>query len=90
MAKLYLVNGTVKDVSHKNGTDFSLEELKGFVKGWVEPVWIGEDRIMVVNEEGKLEGLDFNVNATAIFRKYYGDDDFIAGNALVCKITEIK
>lgn len=90
MAKLYLVDGTIEDVSPKNGKGFSLEELKGFVKGWVETVRIDKDRIMVINEDGKLDSLDFNVNATAIFRKYYGDDDFIAGNALVCKITEIK
>ena len=90
MAKLYLVDGTVKDVSPKNGTDFSLEELNGFVEGWIETLYLEDDGVMVINEEGKLEGLDINVNATAIFRKHYSHDDFIVGNALVCKTTEIK
>lgn len=90
MAKLYCVDGTIEEVSPKNGTDFSLEELNGFVEGWIETLYLGNDKIMVINEEGKLEGLDYNPIATRIFRESYGDSDYIVGNALVCSSEEIK
>ena len=80
---------TETEVSPKNGTDFSLEELKSFVDGWIEIVDLRDGRLMVVNEEGKLLGLPLNLLATVEYQKTFGPIDQIVGNALVCKKGEI-
>ena len=68
----------------KNSTDFSLEELKGFVGGYIEIVHIGRGQIMVVNEEGKLLGLPFNDIATLRCLEP------IVGDVLVCDESEVR
>lgn len=79
------------EVQPKNGSDFSLEELQDFVEGYIEVVRLKDDKIMVVNEEGKLNGLPFNVGATLAYNEGTGRyDDIILGNALVCKKEEVK
>lgn len=44
------------EVHPKNGTDFKLEELTGFVGGHIELVQTIGRRTMVLDEEGKLKG----------------------------------
>lgn len=66
-----------------------LKEMQGMVEGYIEtvstviaPHWADEKGVsirMVVNEEGKLRGLDWNANATTLG----GHRDYIAGNALI-------
>lgn len=98
MATLYKVrqpNETIGfldevEVQPKNGTDFSLEELQGFVGGYIEIVRLNEGKIMVVNEEGKLLDLPVNLLATIPFQLTYGPIDQIYGNALVCKEDEVR
>lgn len=72
----------------KNGSDFSLEELRHFVGGPIELVTLG-DCYMVVNEEGKLRGLPFNPSASRLYSLFYDDIDCIVGDALLCKIELI-
>lgn len=79
-----------KRVSPENGKKFSLKELQGYVGGLVEFVPLPSGKLMVVNEEGKLDGLPVNENATAIFKKEYpkriyalNNDELVVGNALV-------
>jgi hypothetical protein len=45
---------------------------------------------MVCNEEGKLEGLPVNVEATIIFRRTYGPVDTIVGDVIVCASRELR
>ena len=81
---------TVK-VEPRNGSDFSLEELHEFIGGWIEIVRLDNEKIMVVDEEGKLKGLPFNVAATLEYNDRTGrHDDIILGNALVCGIGEVR
>ena len=89
MAIVIKADGTRKEVQPKNGTDFSLEELKGFVGGFIEIVWLGDGRIMVVNEEGKLIGLPLNEAASLIYI-HSGRIDTIIGDVLVCDESEVK
>lgn len=66
-----------------------LKEMQDLVEGYIEtvstviaPHWADEKGVsirMVVNEEGKLRGLDWNANATTLG----GHRDYIAGNALI-------
>jgi len=60
-----------------------LDVLQELVDGYIETVSLKgrDDYIGIVNEEGKLRGLDFNLPATHIV-----DYDSIAGNMLILKV----
>lgn len=72
----------------KNGTDFQLDELREIVGGFIEIVYLDDKKqhLMVVNEEGKLLGLQPNVLATHL----YNCNDVIVGDVLICENDKIK
>lgn len=84
MAKWIKANGETKEVQPKNGTDYSLGELQGFVGGYIEIVYLEGGGIMVANEEGLLEGLPINSIASMTA------GTVIVGDVLVCKSEEVK
>lgn len=59
-------DGQEQEVSPKNGKKFTLQELQGFVGGYIEPIRLKDGRIMLVNEEGRLKKLQPNRKATNI------------------------
>ena len=78
-------DGTWETVVPQNGKNFELDELNKFVGGYIEIITLKGSRFMVLNEEGKLDGLPFNQRATMVFRESFpGTNDFIVGNVLVC------
>ena len=84
-------NGKREEVNPKNGTDFSLDELKGFVGGYIQILHMGRGELMVINEEGKLKNLPINKDAT-IFAKWKGvisSKDNIVGTVLICHKSQI-
>lgn len=91
MAILYKTDGTQEEKQPKNGRDFQLEELQEMVGGYIEivPCWHPQhkDKVIVLNEEGKLEGMPLNKKATEI---YNVATDVIVGNALICLDKEIR
>lgn len=90
MARLYKTNGEVIEVSPKNNRDFTLEELQSFVEGNIEIINLTTEKILIVNEEGKINKLPFNELATELWKKYYGRTDYIVGNALLCNSDEVR
>lgn len=87
-ARTITSDGVETPVSPKNGTDFSLEELQGFVGGPIEIVPVpGTNDIIVLHEEGKLEGQPMNEKATRLYANPY---DCIVGNVLVCPSSMVK
>lgn len=94
MAKLMKANGDVLDVHPINeGGVFTLQELKEFVGGYIECVFLPNGKqVIIVNEEGKLLGLPYNNTATEAMRlAFQGTTDYIVGDALLCEIgTEIE
>lgn len=42
------------------------------------------EKVMYINESGKLDGLPINHVATQIYRHYLPTDDVIAGNVVIC------
>lgn len=87
MAQIIKTNGEVVEVEPKNGTDFVYAELTKIVGGYIEIVSVPDGRLMVVNEEGKIQGLAFNKAATDL---YNVPTDFIVGDVLVCAPEQIK
>lgn len=90
MAKIYKTNGEIIDIEPKNKKDFTLEELNDIVGGYIELVILPDGQYMVVNEEGKIKNLPVNDNATEIYRSKIGPWDYIVGDCLICKISEIR
>ena len=87
---IYKANGEVIETSPKNGTYYTLEELKEIVGGYIEIVRLNKNEIMVVNEDGKLNNLPYNKKATGLLRLRTNTDDFIVGDALVCDKDRIR
>lgn len=89
MATLIKPDGSATTVTPASGGAFTLEELQGFVGGYIEFVHVG-DRILVVDEDGKAKGKPFNRAATERCHGYIFSDDGIVGDALLCESTEVN
>jgi Domain of unknown function (DUF3846) len=91
-ALLIPVEGPVEEVT----LDGTLEQLQGFVGGYIEAVGLpgfitdSDNATAYVNEEGKLEGLAANMRATDFMVPGVGLmwGDYISGNMLVCGLDE--
>jgi hypothetical protein len=69
VAHLIRTDGIVIRVAPANGKVFTLEELQGFVGGYIEAVpmhHLGEGVWMVCNEQGKLIELAHNPAASSL------------------------
>lgn len=92
MAEIINTSG-VRTKIHPKDNQFQLEELQKIVGGYIEIVWFrdGSDRIMVVNEEGKLNNLPMNMVATveAWNGKAIKAHDCIVGNVLICSRDDV-
>ncbi|MDH6308029.1 hypothetical protein M2451_002548 [Dysgonomonas sp. PFB1-18] len=91
MAKLIKVNGEITEIHPVNGTDFKLDELQGYVDGYIEIIDLKNGEIYVVNEEGKYT-CERNETATktALERGAIFDWDYIAGDVVLCKDIEVQ
>lgn len=92
-AKIYKQSGRVARVFPQNGTDFTLRELQSIVGGYIELVRLGNDNVMVINEEAKgMMGTVINVSATRIAREHQAIwvHDCIVGDALVCPSQMVR
>lgn len=63
----------------------TLADLQNIVGGYIEALNLGNKTYLVVNEEGRLEGLALNTAATKIYRR-----DMIVGNAVLCTFDELN
>ena len=96
MAKYYTMYD-VTEMKPKNGKSFTYDEMRAFVGGMVEIVPLPNGQSIIVNEEGKLNGLPKNELATDFWKKQYpiekypdNNDELIVGPALVVDESEIE
>jgi hypothetical protein len=75
----------------------TLESAQKFVGGYVEGISFPNGDYLIVNEEGKLRGLELNEPATKLWRetftkdKYaFGYDDWVSGPAILIKKQALK
>jgi len=75
----------------------TLESAQKFVGGYVEGISFPNGDYLIVNEEGKLMGLDMNIDATKLWRKTFtkdkyafGYDDWVSGPAILIKKQALK
>ena len=92
MARIIKTNGEIIPVEPKNGTDFQLDELQQIVGGYVQlfPLANEAGEVMVMNEDGKIEGLPTNPKATELAAKRLFQGDYIVGDVLVCTNKQIR
>lgn len=100
MAHLYYTNGDIKTIEPKNGTDFTLDEIKEHIHGYIEAIAIrdperllgGQELLMLIDEDGKLKNLPANINATRFVHNTQSIQvyDYIVGNAILCKRSEFR
>ena len=88
MATRILVDGTTLEAKPANGKDFSLDELQGFVGGYIERLVLPNGQMMFLDEEGKLAGKAINPAATYMTRGLVADDDLIVGDVILCTPEE--
>jgi hypothetical protein len=60
----------------------TLKELQDCVDGYIEFIWLRDGKILVVNEDGKINGMETNSFASALIQNE-GINDYIVGNALL-------
>jgi hypothetical protein len=75
----------------------SLEQAQAFVGGYVEGISFPNGDYLIVNEEGKLKGLPFNVPASKLWKDTFDNDnymtgreDYVVGNAILIKKAALK
>ena len=75
----------------------TLESAQEFVGGYVEGIPFPNGDYLIVNEEGKLMGLEVNEKATKLWRDTFDNDnfitgrkDFVAGPAILIKQKALK
>ena len=91
MNTIYKTNGTQEPASPWNGKHYELKELQAIIGGYIQQVYLTDGSVMVMNKEGKLEGLPVNVRATEIFRKNFPTNpDLIVGDVLVTESKFLK
>jgi len=84
-AVIIKTDGSKEVVEFTNETSYNM--LSGAVGGWIQCVPLGELDLWV-NEEGKLDGLEHNPIATALWIDTYGNTDRIVGNAVFTSGTD--
>ncbi len=89
MATVLYVDGTRAPVAPRSAPSFTLEELQALVGGYIEVVALRDGRLLVLNEEGKLEGFPYNEQATALARDCLFPGDFIVGTAVLVSEEEL-
>lgn len=92
MAILIRVDGQM-DTFHRPDP-LALEDLQEKVGGYIQVLYFqdGTGRLMVINEEGKFEGLQPNEKASVIAWEQVGiaRGDYIAGNAIILQREEME
>jgi hypothetical protein len=74
-------SGNIKEIVFSKKM-VTLKEMQECVEGYIEFVWLSDGKILVVNEDGKIQGLEQNHVATSIIMEH-GINDHIVGNALL-------
>lgn len=95
MATLMKIDGTTQEVHPKDAKrGFTLQELYTLIGGncrLIEaPGPFADGRMMVMDEEGKLNGQQLNVEASEKFYKELGRKDLIMGNVVMVNDVEFQ
>lgn len=75
---------TTKGEYEEKEIDNNLKTLQDIVGGYIQYVDISQDGLqMIVNEEGKIMDLEYNLGATLLYNTTHLYNDMILGNAII-------
>ncbi len=82
-------NGIIEKIDYTG----KYEELSELVGGYIETLYFDKGILMILNEEGKINNLDFNYNATMIYNHMYNytyctKGDYIVGDVILLNSDE--
>lgn len=83
-ARLIKEDGRLTEIEPKNGTDFKLKELQDYIGGLIEIVYLPNEFILIVDEEGLLKERQYNMAASFVAGQT------IVGTAILCKASQVK
>lgn len=97
-AKIIFTDGRVVNTRPANGKDFSLEEMQDIVGGSIDIQQLPKsEQVIVLNDNGKLEGKEVNELATKVWKENYpiseypfNNDELIVGTVLICDSSLVK
>lgn len=87
MATLMAIDGTTTEVTVNK--DSKLQELQAMVGGLIEFYGFRDGSTLMVNEEGKLRGMEINKAATALTAEK-GRSCLIVGPAVFMSAAEVR
>lgn len=87
---VYKADGSKEEHILWNNYKLQMEEMQEIVGGYFEYVSLSDGRLIIVNEEGLLQGLPVNIEATNILRRDHSTTQYIVGNAIVCDSDMIE
>lgn len=91
IAVIITVEGDLKPCTPANGRDFKLNEAQKIVGGYIESVYLDDDTIMIVNENGKFEQIPNPVATIVALKKgAINQGDYISGDVIVCDTTMLR
>jgi len=89
MARWIKADSKVSQVHPKNGTEFSLDEMRDFVGGHLEAVKLTSKEVMYVNEDFVGLQLPINATATEVLHQHRPDITYpICGDVLIASLRE--
>lgn len=88
--KIIHPDGRTEEQTLPDDTDGAarLALFQHLVGGWVEAVYLDDDRLLIIDEEGKLKGRPRNVAATQLALDYLMPGDWICGTAVLTDVRE--
>lgn len=86
---LIKLDGSQLTITPQEGNQFTLKEMQHYVGGYIEIVYLQNNLIMVINEEGRLLGLPRNEKATKLANFHLDFDDYIAGDVVICSNNQV-
>lgn len=89
MATLIRATGEQITVKPASGGKFTLEELQGFVSGFIERIDLENGKAMYINEDCKALQMKRNIAATVCLQQIGClQGDYIAGDAVILDYSE--
>lgn len=86
---LIKADGYAQAVRPQNNRTYSLSELQGYVNGHIEIVTLPNNKRLVCNDEGKLQGLPINRFATTLVKDFLQPNDFLVGDVLIIDAKQL-
>ena len=97
MTKKEIKNTAKLQIIEDSKHEPNLKAAQEFVGGYVEGITFPNGDYLIINEEGKLKGLPYNPEASALWKATFDNDnyitgrkDFVVGPAILIKKDALK